>query len=112
MNRLNSKVFWSLLVLLILASSANATLLTDPNDARSWQGATVGTFAELIYGSNTLANRQQIIDDKLLGTEIKCDSCEESFEADWGEPVMVLPKPPEADSEPAQDEQAASPSTS
>jgi ribosomal protein S27E len=35
----------------------------------------------------------QVIDDKLLATEIKCDSCEEMFEADWGEPVMALPPP-------------------
>lgn len=45
---------------------ANATLITDPNDARSWQGATVGTFAQLYYGSNTLANRQQVVDNNLL----------------------------------------------
>ncbi len=46
--------------------SANAALLSDPNDARTWQGATVGTFAQLYYGSNTLANRQLVIDNQLL----------------------------------------------
>lgn len=46
--------------------SAHAVLLTDPNDARSWQGATVGTFAALYYGSDTLANRQLVIDNQLL----------------------------------------------
>jgi hypothetical protein len=50
----------------MLAPAANAVLLTDPNDARSWQGATVGTFAALYYGSDTLANRQLVIDNKLL----------------------------------------------
>ncbi len=35
----------------------------------------------------------QVIDDKLLGTEVQCESCEEPFLADWGEPVMELPKP-------------------
>tara|TARA_R110002049_G_scaffold4601_5_gene32076 strand:- start:114681 stop:116462 length:1782 start_codon:yes stop_codon:yes gene_type:complete len=35
----------------------------------------------------------QVIDDKLLGTEVRCESCEEPFLADWGEPVMELPKP-------------------
>jgi hypothetical protein len=47
-------------------SAANAALLTNPNDPRTWQGASVGTFAALFYGSNTLANRQQVIDDQLL----------------------------------------------
>jgi hypothetical protein len=34
----------------------------------------------------------QIVDDQLLGTELKCNSCEESFQAGWGEPVMTLPQ--------------------
>jgi predicted Zn finger-like uncharacterized protein len=54
----------------------------------------------------------QVIDDKLLGTEVKCDSCEESFEADWGEPVMELAKPPQEDSEPASETEAEAPSSS
>ncbi len=48
------------------AKPAHAVLLTDPNDPRNWQGATVGTFATLYYGSNTLVNRQKVIDNKLL----------------------------------------------
>lgn len=48
------------------ALPAHATLLTDPNDARSWQGATVGTFAQLYHGADNAANRQQVIDDQLL----------------------------------------------
>jgi Cdc6-like AAA superfamily ATPase len=39
----------------------------------------------------------QVIDDKQLGTELKCNSCEEMFGADWGEPVMELAKPPKAE---------------
>lgn len=35
----------------------------------------------------------QVVDDKLLGTEVACESCSETFAADWGEPVMELPKP-------------------
>lgn len=52
--------------MLIWMQSASAVLLTDANDARNWQGANVGTFASLFYGSNTLANRQAVIDNKLL----------------------------------------------
>ncbi|MFG0260879.1 MAG: AAA family ATPase [Novipirellula sp. JB048] len=34
-----------------------------------------------------------VIDDKQLATEIKCEACKEVYEADWGEPVLELPKP-------------------
>ncbi|TWU40567.1 AAA family ATPase [Novipirellula artificiosorum] len=34
-----------------------------------------------------------VIDDAMLGTTIKCESCNEKFAADWGEPVLELPKP-------------------
>lgn len=56
------------LALLTLASAgtARASLLTDPNDARNWQGANVGTFAQLYFGANNAANRQQVIDKNLL----------------------------------------------
>jgi hypothetical protein len=46
--------------------TVQAAPITDPNDPRNWQGATVGTFATLIYGSNTLANRQAVVDSGLL----------------------------------------------
>ena len=36
---------------LLAVQSATAALVTDPDDVRSWQGATVGTFATLYYGS-------------------------------------------------------------
>ncbi|MEO7853873.1 MAG: PEP-CTERM sorting domain-containing protein [Rubrivivax sp.] len=52
------------------AQLAQAALLTDANDSRNWQGATVGTFATLYYGSNTPANRQLAIDNKLLDDSI------------------------------------------
>ena len=45
---------------------ANAALVIDPNDPRNWQGATVGTFAQLYYGSNTFPNRQLVVDNQLL----------------------------------------------
>lgn len=49
-----------------LIGAANAAPVTDPDDARSWQGATVGTFAQLFFGSNTLANRQAVVAAGLL----------------------------------------------
>lgn len=72
---------------LLLTQAASAALITDPNDPRSWQGADVGTFAALFYGSNTLANRNlvvtnQLLDDGLFNTAgffaaplIQCNSC-------------------------------------
>ena len=53
-------------VFMLGASLAQAALITDPNDPRNWQGATVGTFATLFYGSDTPANRQLVVDNKLL----------------------------------------------
>lgn len=52
--------------LLLGASLTHAALITDPNDARNWQGATVGTFANLYYGADTLANRQLVVSNQLL----------------------------------------------
>jgi hypothetical protein len=52
--------------ILFSAQVASAVLVTDPNDPRNWQGATVGTFAALYYGSDTLANRQLVVDNQLL----------------------------------------------
>ena len=46
--------------------AASAALITNPDDPGSWQGANVGTFAQLYYGSNTLANRQLVVDNNLL----------------------------------------------
>lgn len=54
------------LLLLGVAQVGHAALVTDPNDARNWQGATVGTFAQLYYGSNTLTTRTQLVTDQLL----------------------------------------------
>jgi hypothetical protein len=51
---------------LVACLPAQATLITDPDDPRSWQGATVGTFATLFYGSNTLANRQLVVTNQLM----------------------------------------------
>jgi hypothetical protein len=53
-------------VLAFAAASAQAALITDPNDARSWQGATVGTFAQLYYGSDTLTNRTSVVNNQML----------------------------------------------
>jgi hypothetical protein len=54
------------LLALLFAHAAQAVLVTDPNDPRVWQGATVGTFAQLYFGSDTLANRQLVVDNHLL----------------------------------------------
>ncbi|TWU07963.1 AAA family ATPase [Stieleria varia] len=35
----------------------------------------------------------QVIDDQLLGTEVKCEACGKTFFADFGEPVIELPEP-------------------
>jgi hypothetical protein len=51
---------------LFTTSAAMAALVTDPNDPRSWQAATVGTFAQLFYGANNATTRQQVIDNQLL----------------------------------------------
>ncbi|MFK8114729.1 MAG: AAA family ATPase [Rubripirellula sp.] len=42
----------------------------------------------------------QVIDDKLMGTEVECETCKENFDADWGEPVMEMAKPPEEEEAP------------
>ncbi|MEO8122683.1 MAG: PEP-CTERM sorting domain-containing protein [Burkholderiales bacterium] len=54
----------------VMMQSALAALVTDPNDPRTWQGASVGTFANLYYGADTLANRQLVVDNKLLDDSI------------------------------------------
>lgn len=51
---------------LVLAQTASAALVTDPNDLRNWQGASVGTFAQLYYGANNSTTRGQIISNQLL----------------------------------------------
>ncbi len=51
---------------LFAAHTASAALITDPNDARNWQGATVGTFAQLYYGADNATTRQQVVDNQLL----------------------------------------------
>ena len=55
-------------------AGASAVIVTDPNDARSWQGANVGTFAQLYYGSDTPATRQQVVDNQLLDDELFDDN--------------------------------------
>lgn len=51
---------------LLASQMAVAALITNPDDVRTWQSANVGTFAQLYYGSNTLANRQLVVNNKLL----------------------------------------------
>jgi hypothetical protein len=40
--------------------------LTDPNDSRLWQSASIGTFAQLLKGADTPANRQALITEQIL----------------------------------------------
>lgn len=63
---MNPKMLGALVVPTLVGMSVHAALVTDPNDPRVWQGATVGTFAALYYGSDTPANRQAVVDDQLL----------------------------------------------
>ncbi|HHH36081.1 MAG TPA: PEP-CTERM sorting domain-containing protein [Gammaproteobacteria bacterium] len=63
---MNKSAYLCGLLLCWIATTSEASLITDPNDPRSWQGATVGTFATLFYGSDTLATRQQVVDNQLL----------------------------------------------
>ena len=51
---------------LLLSQSALGALITDPNDPRTWQGANVGTFAQLFFGANNASTRQQVVDNSLL----------------------------------------------
>jgi len=46
--------------------NAYAALITDPDDPRVFLGATVGTFAQHFFGSDTLVNRQMVVDQQLL----------------------------------------------
>lgn len=50
----------------LAGTHGRAATVIDPNDPRNWQGATVGTFAQLYYGSDTLANRQLVVTNQLL----------------------------------------------
>lgn len=54
------------LLFLGFSAAAAAAPVTNPDDPRNWQGATVGTFAQLYYGSDTSVTRQQVIDRGLL----------------------------------------------
>jgi hypothetical protein len=72
---------------LFASQSALGTTITDPNDPRIWQGATIGTFAQLFFGVNNATTRQQVVtngllDDGLFSTTgftaaplIQCNSC-------------------------------------
>ena len=41
-------------------------LVTNPNDTRVWQGATMASFAEEFFGANTLANRRKLVNQQML----------------------------------------------
>lgn len=56
----------SLIVGIVLAQSASAAVVTDPDDVRTWQGATVGTFANLFYGADNSTTRGQVVTNQLL----------------------------------------------
>lgn len=58
------------LAIVAAAMPASAAPVTDPNDPRIWQGASVGTFATLYFGSDTPANRVAVISNQLLDDAI------------------------------------------
>jgi len=66
MNRIRISILLCVVILAGLTQASRAALITDPNDPRTWQGATVGTFAALYYGADTAANRQLVVDNQLL----------------------------------------------
>lgn len=57
---------FTIAILALFSGSSQGALVTDPNDARVWQGADVGTFASLFFGSNTLANRTSVVTSGLM----------------------------------------------
>ncbi len=63
---MKNRIVFGAAMVVSAAGLANATIVTDPNDPRVWQGATVGTFAQLYYGSDTLANRTQVVNNQML----------------------------------------------
>ena len=65
-GRRMNRVKIAALLTLAVSLPTQAALITDPNDPRVWQGATIGTFAQLFYGANTLANRQLVVNNQLL----------------------------------------------
>lgn len=67
------------------APSAAAGLVTNPNDSRIWQGASVGTFAQLYFGSDTPATRQLVVDSQFLSTN--------RFDLTNSFPATLLPTP-------------------
>lgn len=56
----------TMLFLALAASQSPAALITNPNDPRTWQGASIGTFAQLFFGANNATTRQQVVDLQLL----------------------------------------------
>lgn len=60
------KIIFGSILLVAGIQSASAAIITDPNDARVWQGATVGTFANLFYGADNAINRQLVVDNQLM----------------------------------------------
>lgn len=66
MFRLNKTHLGATLAALLCSSTAFAAPVTDPNDGRIWQGATVGTFATLLHGANNATTRQQVITNGTL----------------------------------------------
>jgi len=62
---------WAILAsAFVLSVPAVAGVITNPDDPRTWQGAGVGTFANLIYGADNAVNRQKVVDEELLDDSI------------------------------------------
>lgn len=57
------KITYSVLAALLLSPVASATLLTNPSDPRTWQGATINTFAGLFAQTNAQIIANNLLDD-------------------------------------------------
>jgi hypothetical protein len=91
-------------------TEVNHDLLTtlEPEDievAGVTQGhlAAMAGEAGLVRVTCSQCDAALVIDDKLLATEVQCESCDERYKAKWGEPVAELPKPPEGEADEAED---------
>ena len=78
-----------------LSRPAEAVPLTNPNDPRNWQGATLSTFRQLYgYATNQAVIDDQLLDDGIFPTCMNVDTFPGPTAAPCG-PHTVEPVEPE-----------------